>query len=67
VYLDNQPISDDNTEIEHVTRKSRTYHLIDGVLYKQGANDMIMKCNSKYESIQLLREIHSGVCGAHLS
>jgi hypothetical protein len=67
VYLDNQPISDDNTEIEHVTRKSRMYHLIDGVLYKQGANDMIMKCNSKYESIQLLREIHSGVCGAHLS
>jgi hypothetical protein len=67
VYLDNQPISDDNTEIEHVTRKSRMYHLIDGVLYKQGANDMMMKCISKYESIQLLREIHSGVCGAHLS
>jgi hypothetical protein len=54
VYLDNQPISDDNIEIEHVARKSRMYHLIDGVLYKQGANGMMMKCISKDESIQLL-------------
>jgi hypothetical protein len=66
-YLDNQPISDDNAEIKHITRKSRMYHLIDGVLYKQGANDMMMKCISKDECIQLLRDIHSGVCGVHSS
>jgi hypothetical protein len=41
------------------------YHLIDGVLYKQGANGMMMKCISKGEGLQLLREIHTGVCGAH--
>jgi hypothetical protein len=67
VYLDNQPISDDNTESEHIVRKSRMYHLIDGVLYKQDANDMMMKCISKDEGIELLREIHNGVCGAHSS
>jgi hypothetical protein len=66
-YLDNQPISDDNVEIECIARKSRMYHLIDGVLYKQGANGMMMKCISKDESIQLLQEIHSEVCGAHSS
>jgi ribonuclease HI len=33
-YLDNQPISDDNAESERIARKSRMYHLIDGVLYK---------------------------------
>jgi hypothetical protein len=66
-YLDNQPISDDNAEIKRITSKSRMYHLIDGVLYKQGANGMMMKCISKDEGIQLLREIHSGVCGAHSS
>jgi hypothetical protein len=43
-YLDNQPISDDNMEIERIARKSRMYHLIDRVLYKQGANGMMMKC-----------------------
>jgi ribonuclease HI len=31
-YLDNQPISDNNAEIESITRKSRMYHLIEGVL-----------------------------------
>jgi hypothetical protein len=48
-YMDNQPISDDNTEIEHITRKSRMYHLIDGVLYRLDANGMMMKCFSKDE------------------
>jgi hypothetical protein len=66
-YLDNQPISDDNAEIKRITCKSRMYHLIDGVLYKQGTNDMMMKCISNDEGIQLLWEIHSGVCGAHSS
>jgi hypothetical protein len=66
-YLDNQPISNDNAEIEHIAHKSRMYHLIDGVLYKQGAVGMMMKCISKDIGIQLLQEIHSGVCGAHSS
>jgi hypothetical protein len=33
-YLDNQPPSDDNAEVERIARKSRMYHLIDGVLYQ---------------------------------
>jgi hypothetical protein len=33
-YLDNQPISNDNAEIERIARKSRMYHLINGVLYR---------------------------------
>jgi hypothetical protein len=32
-YLDNQPPSDDNVEVERITHKSRMYHLTDGVLY----------------------------------
>jgi hypothetical protein len=32
-YLNNQPPSDDNTEVERIAYKSRMYHLIDGVLY----------------------------------
>jgi hypothetical protein len=66
-YLDNQLISDDNTEIECIARKSRMYHLIDGVLYRHGFNGMMMKCISKDEGNQLLQNIHSGVYGAHSS
>jgi hypothetical protein len=31
-HLDNQPLSDDNAEVERIAHKSRMYHLIDGVL-----------------------------------
>jgi hypothetical protein len=34
MFLDNQALSDDNIEVEHITRKSKMYHLIDGVLYQ---------------------------------
>jgi hypothetical protein len=33
-YLDNQPPSYDNAEVECIMCKSRMYHLIDGVLYQ---------------------------------
>jgi hypothetical protein len=62
-YLGNQPPSDDNTKVEHIARKSRMYHLVDGVLYRQGTNRMLMKCISREEVIQLLEDIHKGVCG----
>jgi hypothetical protein len=34
MFLDNQSPSDDNAEVECITRKSKMYHLIDGVLYR---------------------------------
>jgi ribonuclease HI len=66
-YLENRPLANDDAEIERIARKSRMYHLIDGVLYRQGTNDMMMRCISREEGIQLLQDIHSGVCGAHSS
>jgi hypothetical protein len=66
-YLDNQPPSDDNAEVERITRKSIMYCLIDGVLYRQCANGMMISCISREEGIQLLEDIHKGVCGSHSS
>jgi hypothetical protein len=67
MFLDNQPSSDDNIEVERIAHKFKMYHLIDGILYRPGANDMMMKCISREEGIQLLQYIHSGVCGSHSS
>jgi hypothetical protein len=58
-YLDNHPISDDNIMIDRIARKSRMYHLIDGVLYRHGTNGIMMKCISKDEGSQLLWVIPS--------
>jgi hypothetical protein len=65
--LSNQPLSDDDVEVERMVHKFKMYHLIDEVLYRQGANSMMMRCIYKEEGIQLLRDIHSGVCGLHSS
>jgi hypothetical protein len=67
MFLDNQPPSDDNVKVERITRKFKMYHLIDGILYRRGANGMMIKCISREEGIQLLQDIHSGVCGSHSS
>jgi hypothetical protein len=67
MFLDNQPPSDDNVKVERITRKFKMYHLIDGILYRRGANGMMIKCISREEDIQLLQDIHSGVCGSHSS
>jgi hypothetical protein len=66
-YLYNQPPLDDNAEVERITRKFRMYHLIDGVLFRQGASGMMMKCISREEGKELLEDIHRGVCGSHSS
>jgi hypothetical protein len=66
-YLDNQSPSEDNTEVKRIAHRSRMYHLIDGVLYQHGANGMMMKCISREEGIEVLEDIHKGVCGSHSS
>jgi hypothetical protein len=49
MFLENQPPSNDNAEVEHITRKSKQYHLMDEILFRRGANDMMMKCISREE------------------
>jgi hypothetical protein len=43
------------------------YYLMDMILYRRGSNGMMMMCISREEGIQLLQDIHSGVCGSHSS
>jgi hypothetical protein len=67
IFLENHLSSDDNAEVEHIAHKSNQCHLINGILFRQGTNDMMIKCISREEGIQLLRDIHSGICGSHSS
>jgi hypothetical protein len=34
IFLENQPPSDDNIQVESITRKSKMYNLIDGILFR---------------------------------
>jgi hypothetical protein len=67
LFLKNQPPSDGNAEVERFMRKSKQYLLIDGILFRRGANEMMMKYISREEDIQLFQDINSGICGSHSS
>jgi hypothetical protein len=67
MFLENEQPLDDNAKVEHIARKSKQYHLVDGILFRRGTNDMMMKCISREEGIQLLKDIHSGICRLHSS
>jgi hypothetical protein len=67
MFLENHPPSDDNAKVERIVCKSQQYHLVDGILFRRGVNGMMMKCISREEGIQLLQDIHSGICGSHSS
>jgi hypothetical protein len=43
------------------------YHLNDRILFQQGTNNMMMKYIFREEGIQLLQDIHSGVCESQSS
>jgi hypothetical protein len=66
MFLENHLPSNNNDEVEHKAHKCKQYHQIDGILFRRGANDMMMKCISR-EGIQLLRDIHSDICGSRSS
>jgi hypothetical protein len=42
MFLENQPASDNNAEVDRKAHKANMYHLIDGVLYRRGVNDTTM-------------------------
>jgi hypothetical protein len=48
-------------------RLAKRYALVEGDLYRRGANDILMRCITQEEGRELLMEIHGGECGSHSS
>jgi hypothetical protein len=46
--------------------RTRPYVMIEGELYKHGVCSPLHKCLSRTEGIELMREIHAGLCGSHI-
>jgi hypothetical protein len=55
-----------SAEAARVLRRSKGFVLVDGKLYRRGARSgVLMKCVTKEDGYDILREIHGGVCGNH--
>jgi hypothetical protein len=46
--------------------RTRPYIIIEGELYKHGVCSPLLNCLSRTEGIELMKEIHAGLCGSHI-
>jgi hypothetical protein len=55
-----------SAEAARVISRSKRFVLVDSKLYRRGARSgILMKCVTKEDGYDILREIHEGVCGNH--
>jgi hypothetical protein len=60
-------LSDDMAPADRIARLAKRYTLVEGDLYRRGANGVLMRCITREEGCELLVEVHGGECGNHAS
>jgi ribonuclease HI len=65
-FLQGNCLSDDKVYNKRMEARTRPYVIIEGELYKLGVCSPLLKCLSRTEDIELMKEIHAGLCGSHI-
>jgi hypothetical protein len=66
-YLKENILPEDHVSAERIVRLAKRYTMVEGGLYRRGANDILMRRITQEEGRELLTEIHGGECGSHSS
>jgi hypothetical protein len=66
-YLKDNILPDDMTSADRIARLVKRYMMVEGDLYRWGANGVLMRCITREEGCELLTEVHAGECGNHAS
>jgi hypothetical protein len=64
-FLQGNCLSDDEVYNKRMEARTRPYVIIEGELYKHGVCSPLLKCLSRTEGQELMKEIHAGLCGSH--
>jgi hypothetical protein len=65
-FLQGNCLSDHEVYNKRMEARARPYIIIEGELYKQGVCSPLLKCLSRTEGQELMKEIHAGLCRAHI-
>jgi ribonuclease HI len=65
-FLQGNYPSDDEAYIKRMQAKTRPYMIIEGELLKQGVCSPLLKCLYRAKGQVLMKEIHAGICRAHI-
>jgi hypothetical protein len=66
-YLKENILPEDHVSAERIVRLAKRYAMVEGDLYRHGANGILMRCITQEEGRELLTEIHGGECVSHSS
>jgi hypothetical protein len=65
-FLQGNCLSDDEAYNKRMEARTRPYVIIEGELYKHEVCSPLLKCLSRNERQELMKEIHAGLCEAHI-
>jgi ribonuclease HI len=65
-FLQGNCLSDVEVYNKRMEARTRPYVIIEGELYKHGVCSPFLKCLSRTDGIELMKEIHAGLCGSHI-
>jgi ribonuclease HI len=65
-FLPGNCLSSDEAYNKRMEARTRPYVIIEGELYKHGVCSPLLKCLSRTEGMELMKEIHAGLCGSHI-
>ena len=57
-FLEGKTTDEDEAKAARIQARARNYTIIDGVLYKKGVVQPLLRCIAQSEGIELLQEIH---------
>jgi hypothetical protein len=66
-YLKENILPEDHVSAERIVRLAKRHTMVEGDLYRRGANGILMRWITQEEGRELLTEIHGGECGSHSS
>ena len=59
-------LEDPNRMVSHwVKAQSQNFILLEGELYKKGPDGLLLRCLSFPDRMEVMKQVHKGVCGAH--
>jgi hypothetical protein len=65
-YLRGHYEPQDELEEKRLKHRARVYAVVNGELYKWGVTEPWLRCITSEKGLELLREIHNGLCGAQI-
>jgi ribonuclease HI len=66
-YMINKMLPEDTVEARRIIRRSKAFVVLQGKLYKKSISGVLQRCVTPQEGQEILKDIHTGVCGHHAS